>query len=59
MSMLHTYLPSCCEGVRQSVGGIEEFIRFKLVCDVECFSIYLSFVAAVHCSNAAKMPAQS
>lgn len=59
MAMLNSYLRSCCKGVRQFVEGIDEFIRCKLVRDVERFSIYFAFVAAVRCSYAAKMPAQS
>ena len=59
MAMLNSYLRSCCKGVRQFVEGIDEFIRCKLVRDVECFSIYFACVAAVHCSYAAKMPAQT
>ncbi len=59
LALLNSYLRSCCEGVRQFVEGTDEFIRCKLLRDVERFSIYFAFVAAVHCSYAAKMPAQT
>ena len=59
MAMLNSYLRSCCKGVRQFVEGIDEFIRCNLLRDVERFSIHFAFVAAVHCSYAAKMAAQT
>lgn len=59
MAMLNSYLRSCCKGVRQFVEGIDEFIRCKLVRDVERLSICFAFVAAVHCCCAAKMAAQT
>ncbi len=59
MALLNSYLRSCCEGVCQFVEGTDELIRCKLLRDVERFSIYFAFVAAVHWSFAAEMPAQT